>query len=78
MNEFTTAEKAMHGATVAGIVRRQGGYREKDILRNPHVIERGETWNADHKVVNVLEVEPQADGYRAGFAVDLVTRSIVG
>ena len=78
MKDFTTAEKAMHGATVAGIVRRHGGYREKDILRNPHTVERGETWNTDHKVVNVLEVEPQADGYRAGFAVDLVTRSIVG
>ena len=63
---------------VKNIVAVSGGYREKDILRNPHVIERGETWNADHKVVHVLEAMPDLDGYRAGFAVDLVTRSIVG
>ena len=77
-NTFTPAEAAMHAATVRGIIRRQGGYRERDIMNHPHTVERGETWNADHKVVNVLEVEPQADGYRAGFAVDIVTRSIVG
>ena len=63
---------------VKNIVAVSGGYREKDILRNPHVIERGETWNDNHKVVNVVEVAADVDGYRAGFAVDLVTRSIVG
>lgn len=60
------------------IVQRQGGFREKDILRNPHVIERDETWNDQHKVLNVLAVETQEDGYRNGFAVDLVTMSICG
>lgn len=60
------------------IVQRQGGFREKDILRNPHIIEQGETWNDEHKVLNVLEAEPQSDGYRNGFAVDLVTMSICG
>lgn len=60
------------------IVQRQGGFREKDILRNPHMIEQGETWNDEHKVLNVLETEPQSDGYRNGFAVDLVAMSICG
>lgn len=60
------------------IVLRHGGFREKDILRNPHIIERDETWNDQHKVLNVLEAEPQTDGYRNGFAVDLVTMSICG
>lgn len=63
---------------VKSIVRTQGGYRERDILNHPHTVERGETWNADHKVINVLEVAADIDGYRAGFAVDIVTRSIVG
>ena len=75
MNNNITATQA---ASVRAIIRLHGGYRERDILNHPHTVERGETWNTDHKVVNVLEVEPQADGYRAGFAVDLVTRSIVG
>lgn len=75
MNNNITATQA---ASVRAIIRFHGGYRERDILNHPHTMERGETWNEAHKVVNVLEVEPQADGYRAGFAVDLVTRSIVG
>lgn len=75
---FTPAEASMHAATVAGIIRRKGGYRERDIMNHPHTIERGETWNTDHKVINVLEAIPDIDGYRAGFAVDIVTRSIVG
>lgn len=60
------------------IVYKQGGFREKEILSNPHTIERDETWNDQHKVLNVLEAEPQNDGYRNGFAVDLVTMSICG
>ena len=60
------------------IVQRQGGFREKEILRNPHIFERSRTWNNDHKVLNVLEAEPQEDGYRNGFAVDLVAMSICG
>lgn len=60
------------------IVYKQGGFREKEILSNPHIIERDETWNDQHKVLNVLEAEPQTYGYRNGFAVDLVTMSICG
>lgn len=60
------------------IVYRQGGFREKNILSNPHTIEHDETWNNEHKVLNVLATETQEDGYRNGFAVDLVTKSICG
>ena len=63
---------------VKRIVRTQGGHRERDILNHTHTIERGDTWNAEHKVVNVLEAAADIDGHQDGFAVDLVTRSIVG
>ena len=69
---------ATEAATVAGIIRRQGGYRERIILLAPHTMTHGETWNAAHKVVNVLESKPGPDGYRAGCAVDIVTHAIVG
>lgn len=75
---FTPAEAAMHAATVRGIIRRQGGYRERDILNHPHTVERGDTWNEAHKVVEILATVPDPDGYRPGCAVDIVTRSIVG
>lgn len=64
--------------TIKNIVTRSGGYREKNIFNGPHTIEKGETWNNDHKVLYVLEKQPQPDGYRAGFAVDIVTFNIVG
>lgn len=75
--QFTPAEAAMHGATAAGIIRRKGGYRERDILNHPHTIERG-TWTTEHKVVEILATEADPDGYRPGCAVDIVTRAIVG
>ena len=77
-NTFTPAETAMHAATVRGIIRRKGGYRERDILNRPHTVERGETWNEAHKVVEILATTPDPDGYRPGCAVDIVTRAIVG
>ena len=68
----------MYKRTIAAIVNKYGGYREKEILKNDHTIEKGDTWNNDHKVLNVLETVPGEDGYRYGFAVDLVTMSICG
>ncbi len=59
------------------IVNRCGGYREKEIYKNCF-FDKTETWNNDHKVINVLNVLPDADGYRDGFAVDLVTGDICG
>lgn len=64
---------------VRAIVKRCGGDRERTILRTTHSIDPDpETWNADHKVVNVTSRTADEDGHRPGFAVDLVTRSICG
>lgn len=77
MMNFNPAETAMYAVIVRGIIRRYGGYRERDILTRPHTIERGETWNDEHKVIEILAATPDPDGYRPGCAVDIVTRSIV-
>ena len=63
---------------ISAIVRREGGFREREIWNRPHTMEQGETWNEAHKVVNVLAAKPDEDGYFPGFAVDLVTWSICG
>ena len=63
---------------VSAIVRREGGYREREIWKKPHTMEQGGTWNDAHKVVNVLAMEPDEDSYFPGFAVDIVTLSICG
>jgi hypothetical protein len=75
MNNNITATQA---ALVRAIIRLHGGYRERDILNHSHTMERGETWNKDHKVVNVLEVAADFDGHRDGCAVDITSCSIVG
>lgn len=59
------------------IVDTRGGNREKEIFKRCF-FDRSETWNNEHKVVNVLSIYPDVDGYRAGFAVDLVTGNICG
>lgn len=59
------------------IVKKYGGYREEEIMRHSHTIERTGTWNASHKVLNVLDTVPDADGYYPGFQVDIVTMSMV-
>ena len=68
----------MYESTVKAIVYKHGGFREKNILSNPHSIEKSETWNNEHKVSNVLSKGPDIDGYYAGFQIDLVTKSICG
>ena len=60
------------------IVKKYGSYREKEIMSHSHTIERAGTWNAEHKVLNVLDAVPDSDGYRPGFQVDIVTMSICG
>lgn len=67
-----------YAAQVRAIVRKCGANREKAIMRNPHEMTRGETWNAEHKVICVTETDAQPDGHKDGFAVDIVTRSICG
>lgn len=64
---------------VRAIVRRQGGERERIVLRMAHdMLPDPDTWGPDHKVVNVICRTAQEDGYCYGFAVDLVTGSICG
>lgn len=55
----------------------RGGYRERSIWEDPVVV-RAETWNNEHKVVNVYAAKLDEDGHRDSFAVDLVTGSICG
>lgn len=55
----------------------RGGYREREIWNDPIVV-RAETWNNEHKVVNVYAAKLDEDGHRDSFAVDLVTGSICG
>ena len=47
---------------ISVIVRHEGGYREKEIWKKPHTMERSETWNKSHKVINILAAEPEEDG----------------
>lgn len=63
---------------VGKIVQKCGGFREQKVWAEKNTILRDETWNKDHKVVNVLSLTPEADGYRSGFQVDLVAKSICG
>lgn len=67
-----------YAAQVRAIVRKCGANREKEIMRNPHEMTRGETWNNEHKIVCVTETTAQPDGHKNGFTVDIVTQSICG
>lgn len=60
------------------VIKSTGGYREKSIL-NSETIEyrQSETWNAEHKVVEVLG-DKEPDGRRYKCEVDIVTRKITG
>ena len=65
-------------AAVYAIIRKYGRYREREIIRQPHRMDRSETWNDEHKVVIVSKMDQDPDGYIPGCAIDLVTHSIVG
>lgn len=58
------------------IVKNSGGFREKDIMKNPYIIRKTETWNSSHKVLNIIE--KNALDHKNGFSVDLVTMKICG
>jgi hypothetical protein len=78
-NQYITLGVTSNTETqIKNIVNKKGGYREKEIYNNGCFFEKGETWNSEHKVINVLNVYPDADGYRGGFAVDIVTGDICG
>ena len=67
----------MYDNIVKNIVKKCGGYREKDIMKNPYIIRKTETWNNDHKVLNIIEKNSR-DDHNNGFSVDLVTNKICG
>lgn len=69
-------EFTMYDNIVKNIVRKSGGYREKDIINNQYIIRKSETWNGSHKVLNIIEKNTL--DHKNGFSVDLVTRKICG
>lgn len=68
----------MYDNIVRNIVKKCGGYREKDVMKNPYIIRKTETWNNKHKVLNIIEKVASQDGHNNGFSVDLVTMEICG
>lgn len=70
-------EFKMYDNIVRNIVKKCGGYREKDIIKNPYIIKKSETWNNDHKVLNIIE-KLEFDYHNNSFSVDLVTMKICG
>lgn len=70
-------ELTMHDNIVKNIVKKSGGYREKDVMKNPYIIRKTEAWNNDHKVINIIEKKSR-DNHNDGFSVDIVTMKICG
>lgn len=66
------------GFIVRSVTRAKGGFREKAILAGPHTLQPSETWNDEHKVINVISKTEDAQGHKDSYAVDIVTRSICG
>ena len=64
--------------TAKNIIKTIGGYREKNIIKNPHTAEIGNAWNSDHKCIIFISKDADADGYYNSCEIDLVTKSIVG
>lgn len=57
---------------VKSIINQNGGFREKDIIKNC-TYEKSETWNDIHKIVDVISIEADLS-----CAVDIVTNKICG
>ena len=70
-NEYQTYDNI-----IKNIVKKNGGFREKDIMKNPYIIRKTETWNNDHKVLNIIENNTL--DHKNGFSVDIVTMTICG
>lgn len=70
-------ELEMYNNMIKSIVKNSGGFREKDIMKNPYIIQKTETWNNDHKVLNIIEKDA-AIIHNNGFSVDIVTMKICG
>lgn len=70
-------EFEMYDNIIKNIVKKSGGYREKDIMKNPYIIRKTETWNNFHKVLNIIEKNSRGN-HCNGFSVDMVTMKICG
>lgn len=70
-------EFEMYDNMIKNIVKNSGGFREKDIMKNPYIIKKTETWNNDHKVLNIIEKSTR-DNHNNGFSVDIVAMKICG
>lgn len=70
-------ELKMYVNVAKSIVKKCGGYREKDIMKNPYIIRKTETRNNEHKVLNIIE-KNTCDYHNNGFSVDLATMKICG
>nr|DAU47642.1 MAG TPA: hypothetical protein [Caudoviricetes sp.] len=70
-------ELEMYDNMIKNIVKNSGGFREKDIMKNPYIIKKTETWNNGHKVLNIIEKSTR-DNHNNGFSVDIVTMKICG
>lgn len=64
--------------SVKNITSLKGSNRERAIFDNPHFIVETGTWNSDHKVVNIIALEPDEYGHRDSYAIDLIERKICG
>ena len=67
---------SMYDNIIKNIIKKSGGYREKDIMKNPYIIRKTETWNSSHKVLNIIEKNTL--DHKNGFSVDIVTMKICG
>lgn len=70
-------EFALYDNIIKNIVKKCGGYREKDIMKSSYIIRKTETWNSNNKVLNIIKKNSSDDHYN-GFSVDLVTKKICG
>nr|DAZ04861.1 MAG TPA: hypothetical protein [Caudoviricetes sp.] len=67
---------SMYDNIIKNMVKKYGGYREKDIINNPYVIKKTETWNNEHKVLDIIE--KNTHDHENSFSVDIVTMRICG
>lgn len=67
---------SMYDNIIKNTVKNYGGFREKDIMNNPYVIMKTETWNSSHKALNIIE--KNTHDHKNCFSVDLVTNKICG
>ena len=47
-------ELEMYDNMIKNIVKNSGGFREKDIMENPHIIKKTETWNKKKECIRCL------------------------